>query len=195
MFFSDGVWEGIPFLFFILFSRMIFKIIVRNFPMAFAKTNRWEWPRSSSGSWKHAKCVRKHERSKMSWLIEDKSRSEEDVSAPCTQRCVSGHATEDWRQNIRQTLANFYKLWQTLTHSYKLGHLRPGQWTWGGALKQAAAKMRQFLTRWGHICNACREGFLSFHECCFAVCNYPLMITYISNKLVVLASWRGYPPP
>ena len=70
VFFRWGV-GGHPF--FILHP--VFKIIVRNFPMAFAKTNRWEWPRSSSGSWKHAKCVRKHERSKMSWLIEDKTRS------------------------------------------------------------------------------------------------------------------------
>ena len=174
MFYSDGVWEGTPFLFFILFSRMIFKIIVRNFPMAFAKTNRWEWPRSSSGSWKHAKCVRKHERSKMSWLIEDKSRSEEDVSAPCTQRAWVGmrlKIDDKISGKLWQTLTNSDKLLQTLTNLGKLSHLRPGQWTWGGALKQAAAKMRQFLTRWGHICNACREGFLSFHECCFAVCN------------------------
>ena len=151
MFFSDGVWEGIPFLFFILFPRMIFKMIVRNFPMAFAKTNRWEWPRSSSGSWKHAKCVRKHERSKMSWLIEDKSRSEEDVSGPCTQRCVSGHATEDWRQNSYKLLQTWANL---ATYALDNGHgagrwskLRPrwGSFSHGGGIYAMHAERGFFL--------------------------------------------------
>ena len=49
VFFRWGV-GGHPFFILHPVSRMIFKIIFRNFPMAFAKTNRWEWPRSSSGS-------------------------------------------------------------------------------------------------------------------------------------------------
>ena len=61
-----------------------------------------------------------------------------------------------------KTLANSDKLLQTPTNLGKLSHLRPGQWTWGGALKQAAAKMRQFLTRWGIYAMHAERGFFLF---------------------------------
>ena len=129
----------------------------------------------------------------------------------------------DWRLTTKlwQTLTNSYKLWQTLTNSDKLLQTWANLATYALDNGHGAGRWSKLRLRWGSFSHGgaymqCMQRGVSFFSwmllCCLQLVSKkivtvswpdpltphtfpPGLISYISNKLVVLTSWRGYPPP